>query len=549
MSIRDHNALKQAKQSLLEQSNNYTYSENSNVLKNKLNIQNSQVFKMKCAHMVAKEFVNVHQEPTPKKIDHSYLKQLHKQLFGKIFDWAGETRDTAVKMSDGTTANVSTNEQVLPFASDEGVKLCLTELNEKLAKRNEDISKEQEKQKKFSEDISTIYALLSHAHAFLDGNEITQRLFVEKLSQSENRKIDFSVVTQKRMQDAVVNAANDNLGPMKHLFEDASNPEKVQDLKAAINEIKSNDEEKSLAERIVTTPIPGKSYTGVFENRKLDTIVIRTADSLVVCNRHVIPRDKLRNAKIGDKITFKALDDINQVFIPGRELPNLTDYQIMENTVTSPSVREQRREVERLTRLVFGNREKLTNQLERICENPNLAQQLSVSIAHDPKSVSKLAGFKKLGLKSPKRKEAEKNVIPLSEAVRKFADCLKSAREEVLQAHREEQYRTGQAVENPTEKVKHFLSMSQEERENALKTEGNITIYKELHNFLSKVSLRLSANENKMIKNNDFSLLAKSIDIPDNKAKEIIETVKEAQNMKNQIKLTKPPRTKAMALA
>lgn len=557
MSIKDFEAFKNAKKSLLDRSLNYTYADSGDpyTLINKFKIQDHQQFKIKCAHQVAKELVNLHQEPAPTKIDHVYLKQLHKRLFGGIFDWAGQTRDNPIKMSNGKIATISGADQNSLFAPNEKISKCLKELDEKLlqmAQKNETGNTSQEKipneNESLSEELTTVYALLGHARPFVDGNEITQRLFVNKLSQAENKNLDFSVVTQKRMENAVVNAANDNLIPMQHLFEDASNPENIKVLKTAINKV-NPEEAKEIAREIVTTPIPGKTYTGVYESRHLDTVVIKTKDSVIVCNKSVIPRDSFRKLKIGDAISFKALSNVNEVFIPGRELRDLTDFKLMEKTVCNSYVQHQRKEIERWARVVFGSREKLSNRLERVHDNPNSAKMLSEIILHNPKSIADLAGFGKYGLNSPKRNKALKSLSGLSDAILKYADDLKVSKEEVLREHREEQYRIAKDVNLPSKELQRYLGMSKEERENAFKKEGNVTVCKEANIFLGQVNARLSAVEREMINSGDYGSLAESIGIPENKAKQIVETIKQVKIVQKQAMLSKDPRQQTMAIA
>ncbi|AQX22604.1 MULTISPECIES: BID domain-containing T4SS effector [unclassified Bartonella] len=557
MSIKDSQTFKNAEKSLLKNSINYTYAESGDpyTLINKFGIQDHQKLKIKCAHQVTKELVNVHQEPIPQKVDQLYLKELHKRLFGNVFDWAGKTRDNPIKMSNGKIATMLVNDKNSPFASNEKLSKCLNELDAKLAQRaqrneagNTSQKKVSDKNEPLSEDIATIYALLGHARPFVEGNGIVQRLFVDKLSQAENQKLDFSVVTQKRMEDAIVSAANDNLQPMQHLFEDASNPENIKVLKTAINRMKP-EEAQEIAREIITTPISGKTYTGVYESRQLDTVIIKTRDSLIVCNKCVIPREQFQKLKLGDKISFKALSKLSDVFIPGKELRDLTDFKIMEKTVCNSYVLHQRKEIERLAKVVFGNREKLTNRLERIHDNPNSAKMLSETILHNPKSIAKLAGFGRYGINSPKRNKAEKSLSALSEAILRYGSDLKTTKEEVLREHREEQYRIAKEVSLPGKEIQRYLGMSKEERESALKIEGNVAICKEISDFLKQVNSRLSASERKMVNSGSYQSLAESIGIPEDKAKQITDTIKQIKVVQKQAMLIREPRQQTIAIA
>ncbi|AQX28285.1 MULTISPECIES: BID domain-containing T4SS effector [unclassified Bartonella] len=251
-------------------------------------------------------------------------------------------------------------------------------------------------------------------------------------------------------------------------------------------------------------------------------------------------RPKKTEIFINLKLNEIQKQGFEHVFIPSSKLASLTQSELIKKAVYNPSVQKQKKEVEHLSKFVFKKWEKLTNQLERIHENPDFLQQLSINIAHD--THARLAGFKILGIKSPKRKEAQRNIVQFNEAVRKFLDCLEFSKKEVLQAHREEQYRVAQIVEQPTETIKHFLDMSSEARKNVLQIKGNPNLHRELSIFLNQVNSRLSADEHKMINSNDFRSFAKSIDVPTNKAKQIIEIIKQTKEMRNQIKLIKPPR-------
>ncbi|MDD9334024.1 MAG: Fic family protein, partial [Bartonella sp.] len=88
----------------------------------------------------------------------------------------------------------------------------------------------------FVSEATKLFSFLNYIHPFKDGNGRAQRIFFEKLAKAAGHKLDFSVVTQKRMIHACSNAMpeNANYEVMRHLFEDISNPEKVHLLQEAI---------------------------------------------------------------------------------------------------------------------------------------------------------------------------------------------------------------------------------------------------------------------------------------------------------------------------
>lgn len=69
----------------------YLY-ENSNVLKNKLNIQNKEELETVEADFLSYRILELETLNIDKEIGVDYLKQIHFNLFQDIYEWAGEFR-------------------------------------------------------------------------------------------------------------------------------------------------------------------------------------------------------------------------------------------------------------------------------------------------------------------------------------------------------------------------------------------------------------------------------------------------------------------------
>ncbi|ETS13054.1 hypothetical protein Q649_01347 [Bartonella quintana JK 73] len=187
----------------------YLYSD-SNILKNKYRIKNLDVFLKKCSHDTTKAMVNLCQASLPEKLDSSYLRDLHQQLFQNTFEWAETTRDTAFKFEDGTTAVMPEMKRTgwkNPFSIDDEIQKGLQKLDRTLAEKNnlQGLSREA-----FICESVEIFISFNHTHPFIEGNERTQRLFFQQFEQIAGHQLDFLLVTKERMLVASLAAAQDS---------------------------------------------------------------------------------------------------------------------------------------------------------------------------------------------------------------------------------------------------------------------------------------------------------------------------------------------------
>ncbi|PIT68830.1 hypothetical protein CEV08_07325 [Bartonella tribocorum] len=205
----------------------YTYP-NSSTLKNKYGIKDLESFLEKCAHDTAKEMINLREAPLPEQFNSSYLCFIHYQLFKNTFEWAGHLRHIPFTFEDGTTAVAPEMRKVEwdnSFAIGNEIPKGLQQFNQTLSQKNnlQGLTREE-----FNLEAMNLFNFLNQIHPFREGNGRTQRAFFEKLAQAAGHHLEFSLVTQERMLLAnVAGAVNGDLEPMQHLFEDISNPEKI----------------------------------------------------------------------------------------------------------------------------------------------------------------------------------------------------------------------------------------------------------------------------------------------------------------------------------
>lgn len=78
-----------------EQDSIYCYPD-SFILKNKLNIRERSVLEDAERNITALRILELKQNPPTGKMDFEYLKKLHKQIVGDIYDWSGKVRNVNI---------------------------------------------------------------------------------------------------------------------------------------------------------------------------------------------------------------------------------------------------------------------------------------------------------------------------------------------------------------------------------------------------------------------------------------------------------------------
>ncbi|WP_336279640.1 BID domain-containing T4SS effector [Bartonella sp. CB175] len=512
--------MKRAKKTPTTSSDNYLYP-NTTTLKNKHGIINKKAFNQRCALDSEIALSDIRQEPLPDKFDTDYLMHLHYSLFYRTFEWAGITRDIPFTFTDGTTAampRVKKKESDFLFANGPEIKNGLRDLDQSLADWNylQNLSRED-----FANTAAQMFGHLNQVHPFREGNGRTQRLFFERLAQSVGHSLDFSLVTQERMNTAC-NIARQYGDPryLQWMFEDISNPDKTTILKEFID-FKTEAGKKVLKKSLVVVAEEGASYTGVYEHVSPNGFVINVDGTYVVCSLDHLTPEQLKTFKIGDEIHFTTPreQDISSVLIPKEELRPLTKSEICEQVVNNVHVQNAKRNVENFSGIVYGNAQILNQRMDMINENPRSTEQLAHQIMQSPQSVGKLQGRKFCFLKNTERTRAEEHVQHLGHAIEAYIDAVKHARNEILTTHKQEQIRCGQEILMPSQTLLNSLEMSARMQLETL--ESSSRLQRELQILTVQMKKRFSPEDNKAINEKDFKKLAKSLGTSIKKAEKI----------------------------
>ena len=168
-----------------EQDSMYCYP-GSSVLKNKLNITDSDKLEEAERNITALRILSLRKHPPKGDMDFSYLCRLHKSIFGDIYSWAGKIRN--VNINKGTMfCNYL-------FIAQQAEDIFNKLKKERYLRR----CSEEEMPLRLSYYLSEINAL----HPFREGNGRTQRLYIEILAERAGYEVDFTGVTAAEMIEA-----------------------------------------------------------------------------------------------------------------------------------------------------------------------------------------------------------------------------------------------------------------------------------------------------------------------------------------------------------
>ncbi|MGF7158268.1 BID domain-containing T4SS effector [Bartonella heixiaziensis] len=511
---------------------------NSKTLKNKYGIEDYGKLKVQYVHDSAKAMMNLRQETPPQQLTTAYLHYAHHTLFKNIFEWAGHTRDKPFTFADGTTANMPKMEKAgISFAPGEKVQKGLENFDKALSEKNylKGLTREV-----FVEKVAEMITQLNYTHPFRDGNGRVQQIFFEKLAQSAGHKLDFSLVTEERMNLAsIASLKHRDLEPMKDLLEDISNPEKVLVLKEFMDHMKAFGLE-SINHRLIMTAKEGETYTGFYRGGGTNGFMIDANGTFIVGNKKHLAPEQLKTLKIGDAISFTMpmSQDLQQTLIPREKRAPLTSEEIAERVQNSPLVQTSRKKIEDLCKIVYGNQHILQNKLseikipvthESISEGEEFARQVEAF----PQSVHKLRGINICGVKSSARKHAQENILPLKSAIFDYVHAIKLAEKNILHDHHMEQKRCENSISMPGEWMQNLCSLSKKQREEILLQSPELRA--EIKTYMCQFHNRLSASERRAITENNHQELAKTLGTSLNNAKKIAEIFKQGQELQQNI--------------
>jgi cell filamentation protein len=198
----------------------YCY-ENSNVLRNKLNITDADALRIAEREIAAVRVLEAERTPIRGKLDFKHLCDIHRYIFGDIFEWAGKLR--SVNISKGN-----------PFCNADVLDMYGAELFGKLKTERYLLVTPKER---ITERLAHYLSELNVMHSFREGNGRSQLLFIEYLALIAGYRVNFTDVTAAEMIEASVRAFDRDETIMCDILESTTTPIYREEQQAAIHTI------------------------------------------------------------------------------------------------------------------------------------------------------------------------------------------------------------------------------------------------------------------------------------------------------------------------
>ncbi len=510
---------------LQRQSKNFFYP-NSKVYKNKYRIINQQKLNEVYSRNAKEMMARLRLASPPEQFSASYLKSLHKQIFSNIFEWAGHTRDEIFMFSDGSAASapfLRKKDFKKAFAAGREIQQGLQQLDAMLLGKDalQNLTREE-----FVEHVSEVMAHLYSLNPFKEGNRYAIRLFAEKIGQAANCELDFSLISKRRKALARSEVVDyGNKGPLKHILDDLSDPEKVIVLREFINNMRALGlEDKNYRPTYVAQE--GHTYHGIYRGSGAEGFVIDVHGTHVVASKKHLAPEQVKTLKIGDTISFTtpSAQEMQKVLIPAENIPDLSYAELSQRVYDSASVKNSMRNITVLSKLVYGKKGALKDVLPKFkipitSDDLEAGEKLARAIGERPQNYGHIRGVSVLGLKSSARQHAEANFSALGYAILGYTYALKQAEREILETHLLEQKRCAKAVEPPNKRLSILFVIDENHKQEVLSKSPGLRVY--VQDYFKKLSERLPQSAQKAIESRHYSKLADIIGTSTSHAVEI----------------------------
>ncbi|MDO4747212.1 MAG: Fic family protein [Candidatus Saccharibacteria bacterium] len=175
---------------------------NSRVLKNKLDIRDSEEL-----HDAERNLSNLRNEellhsPIRGRFDFTHLQKIHAYLFQDIYPWAGEIRTVDIAKGDLFCRY---------FAIASEADRIFTELKREKYLGGLDAGT-------FASRLAYYFAEINALHPFREGNGRTQREFIRQLAYQNNYCLSYAGITQDKMIFASKASFKLDYAPLEHLI-------------------------------------------------------------------------------------------------------------------------------------------------------------------------------------------------------------------------------------------------------------------------------------------------------------------------------------------
>lgn len=254
-------------------------------LRNKLGITDQEDLAVADAEQVASRELALRGRLPGPPFTFETLKSIHRELFQDIYDWAGQPRTTPT----GKREFDHPASPVQSFAPPETIEARAAAAFARLAEMDHLRGRSRAA---FAAGAADLLAEVNRIHFAREGNGRAQRLLVTAVAAHAGHPVAFDIVTRERMVAVSVEAHRGDVGGMRRMLDEITDPRQVGAMRKAIGfldaagTVKWNDV-------YVSTTRAGKTYTGVLVSRAGPDFIMRAerngAASILVGDARDLP--------------------------------------------------------------------------------------------------------------------------------------------------------------------------------------------------------------------------------------------------------------------
>ena len=181
------------------------------VLKNLLNIKDEKILEEAESNITYIKLLDIDDKINSDNFDYDRIKQIHKYIFGDIYEWAGKERGINIvkgeRVLGGDTVRYSDMNHI-----ETDMKMELEELNS-ISWRNMNIDETAEK-------FSVIIAKIWQVHPFREGNTRTIMTFATQFAESHGFKMNKNLLRENvgYVRDSLVKASDGQYSEYNYLI-------------------------------------------------------------------------------------------------------------------------------------------------------------------------------------------------------------------------------------------------------------------------------------------------------------------------------------------
>lgn len=177
----------------------------STVLVNKLNIRTQESLTKAESILVTSCSAKVEKEIKFHNVDFEFYKNIHKQIFGDLYEWAGQIRTINISKKGTVFCECTELEKI-------------GQLKFQRLKRYNYLQNLRENE--FLDEITDLYHELNMLHPFREGNGRALRLFITLLVRNAERDINFAECDGDILTVSTIKAAQGDMTMLRTLLEE-----------------------------------------------------------------------------------------------------------------------------------------------------------------------------------------------------------------------------------------------------------------------------------------------------------------------------------------